>query len=159
LEQRGYITTPGNNRKQAIDLVPLREASAVTIPFWGVVAAGNPIEAVEVPESIEVLESFLGNGNNFALQVRGEPMIEDGTRNGDILIITRPPHAGNGQTVAALAVLLAAQKRLSADGRQLYLCNVTSAIRGLFAVSGLEPFFQFVSRDVPDIWWMTCALV
>lgn len=60
---------------------------------------------------------------------------------------------------AALAVLLAAQKRLSAGGKQLYLCNVTPALRGIFAVSGLEPFFQFIKRDLRDIWWMTSPLV
>src|SRR5208337_3839727 len=72
------------------------------IPFLGVVAAGNPIEVVEIPESIEVPESFLGNGSNFALRVRGDSMIEDGIRSGDILIITRQAYAANGQTVVAL---------------------------------------------------------
>jgi len=102
LEQRGYISTPAKNQKRALDLVTLRADSATTIPFLGVVAAGNPIEVVEIPESIEVPESFLGNGSNFALRVRGDSMIEDGIRSGDILIITKQAHAENGQTVVAL---------------------------------------------------------
>jgi repressor LexA len=129
LEQRGYITTPGNNRKRAIDLVPLREASAVTIPFLGVVAAGNPIEAVEVPESIEVPENFLGNGNNFALKVRGDSMIEDGIRNGDILIITRQPHAENGQTVVALVDGEATVKKFYLEGSETELRPANSQMK------------------------------
>lgn len=60
---------------------------------------------------------------------------------------------------AALAVLLAAQKRLRTGDMQLYLCNVAPAIRGIFAVSGVEPFFQFIKRDLRDLWWITCPLI
>ena len=60
---------------------------------------------------------------------------------------------------AALAVLLAVQKRLRAGDLQLYLCNVAPAIRGIFAVSGVESFFQFIKRDLKDLWWMTCPLM
>lgn len=101
LEQRGYLQSPWNNRKRALELLPLRSAG-VSIPFLGTVAAGTPIEAVEVPESIEVPESFLSNGSHFALRVRGDSMVEEGIREGDILIIARQPHAENGQTVVAL---------------------------------------------------------
>lgn len=101
LEQRGYLQSPWNNRKRALELLPVRSAG-VSIPFLGIVAAGTPIEAVEVPESIEVPESFLSNGSHFALRVRGDSMIEEGIREGDILIIARQPHAENGQTVVAL---------------------------------------------------------
>ncbi len=102
LEKHGYIKTHTKNQKRALDVVPLRAVSATSIPFLGVVAAGNPIEAVEIPESIDVPENFMGNGSNFALRVRGDSMIDDGIRSGDILIITRQPHAENGQTVVAL---------------------------------------------------------
>jgi repressor LexA len=101
LERRGYLRSPWNNRKRAFELLPLRTGTA-SIPFLGVVAAGNPIAAAEVPESVEVPESFLGNGNNFALRVRGDSMIEEGIREGDTLIITRQVSAENGQTVVAM---------------------------------------------------------
>jgi len=121
LEQRGYINIPEKNRKRALDLVPLRAALATTIPFLGVVAAGNPIEVVEIPESIEVPESFLGNGSNFALRVRGDSMIEDGIRSGDILIITRQAHAENGQTVVALVNGEATVKKFYQNGKDVEL--------------------------------------
>jgi len=111
LEQRGFLQSPWNNRKRALELLPLRSGS-VSIPFLGVVAAGIPIEAVEVPESIEVPESFLGNGDNFALRVRGDSMVDEGIREGDILIIAKKPHAENGQTVIALVRGEATVKKL-----------------------------------------------
>ncbi len=101
LEQRGVLQSPWNNRKRVLELLPLRSGS-VSIPFLGVVAAGIPIEAVEVPESIEVPESFLTNGDNFALRVRGDSMVDEGIREGDILIVAKKPQAENGQTVIAL---------------------------------------------------------
>lgn len=101
LEQRGYLQSPWKNRKRVLELLPLCTGRA-SIPFLGVVAAGTPIEAIEIPESIEVPESFLGGGENFALRVRGDSMIDEGIREGDILIITRQSHAESGQTVVAL---------------------------------------------------------
>jgi len=65
------------------------------------VAAGAPIEAVELPETMEVPESLLSGGNNFALQVQGDSMVEEGIRDGDVLIIRKQDHADNGQTVVA----------------------------------------------------------
>jgi len=101
IEERGYLRTPWKNKKRALELAPLQGGS-VFIPFLGAVAAGTPMEAVELPESIAVPEDFLGNGSNFALRVKGESMIEDGIRDGDILIINKQPQAENGQTVVAL---------------------------------------------------------
>jgi repressor LexA len=101
IEERGYLKIPWKNRKRALELTPVQTGSG-SIPFLGAVAAGTPIEAIEVPESIEVPENFLGTGSNFALRVKGDSMIDDGIRDGDILIITRQPRAENGQTVVAL---------------------------------------------------------
>ena len=120
LEQRGYLKSPWGNRKRALDLLPLN-TEAASIPFLGVVAAGVPIEAVEVPEFIEVPESFLGDGNNFALRVRGQSMIEEGIREGDILIISRRPHAENGQTVVAQVEGDATVKKFFRRGAQVEL--------------------------------------
>lgn len=121
LEQRGYLQSLGKNRKRSLELLPLHTGSA-SIPFLGVVAAGIPIEAVEMPESIEVPESFLGSGNNFALKVRGDSMIEEGIREGDILIITRQSRAENGQTVVALI-------RGEATVKKFYQYNGTVELR------------------------------
>ena len=139
LEQRGYLQSPWQNRKRAIELLPLRTGAGVaTIPFLGIVAAGTPIEAIEIPESIEVPENFLGRGNNFALRVRGDSMIDDGIRDGDILIISRQPHAGNGQTVVALVHGEATVKRFYLHGEEIELRPANSE---------MEPI-QVPARDV-----------
>jgi len=100
LERKGYLESPWGNQKRAFRLLPLR-TTAATIPFLGRVAAGAPIEAVEMAEAVEVPESLLAGGNNFALQVQGESMIDEGIRDGDVLIIRKQDHADNGQTVVA----------------------------------------------------------
>lgn len=100
LERKGYLESPWGNQKRAFRLLPLR-TTAATIPFLGRVAAGAPIEAVEMAEAVEVPESLLAGGNNFALQVQGESMIDEGIRDGDVLIIRKQDHANNGQTVVA----------------------------------------------------------
>ncbi|ROQ89610.1 transcriptional repressor LexA [Desulfosoma caldarium] len=101
LEERGYVRSLGKNRKRALELVELRSGGR-SVPFLGVVAAGTPIEAVEVPETVEVPESLLAGGEHFALRVRGDSMIDEGIREGDILIVKKQPTAENGQTVVAL---------------------------------------------------------
>ncbi len=128
LEERGYLRSPPKNRKRAIELLPLRSGS-MSIPFLGVVAAGTPIEAVEVPESIEVPESFLGNGSNFALRVRGDSMVEEGIREGDILIVTRQVQAENGQTVVALVRGEATVKKFYRNGDEVELRPANSRMQ------------------------------
>jgi len=136
LEGRGYLRTPWNNKKRAIDLTPLRstvEAGAVSIPFLGTVAAGIPIEAVQTAESIEVPENFLGNGSNFALRVQGDSMIEDGIRDGDILIITQQPHAENGQIVVALVAGKATVKKFYRRENEIELKPANSRMKSIVA--------------------------
>lgn len=130
LEKRGYLESPWGNQKRALDLLPLRTGAA-SIPFLGVVAAGTPIEAIEVPESIEVPENLLGNGNNFALQVRGDSMIDEGIREGDILIITKQPHAENGQTIVALVRGEATVKKFYPHGEEVELRPANSQMEPL----------------------------
>ncbi len=120
IEERGYLRIPWRNKKRALELVPLRTGNE-SIPFLGAVAAGTPIEAVEVPEAIEVPEYFLGNGNNFALRVRGDSMIDEGIRDGDILIITKQPRAENGQNVVALVNGEATVKKFYHHGDEIEL--------------------------------------
>ena len=100
LERKGYLESPWGNQKRAFRLLPLRTTTA-TIPFLGRVVAGAPIEAVEIPETTEVPESLLSGGNNFALQVQGDSMVDEGIRDGDVLIFRKQDHADNGQTVVA----------------------------------------------------------
>lgn len=79
------------------------QASAFSLPLYGKIAAGQPIEALRDNEDIiEVPASMLGNGEHFALVVEGDSMIEAGIFNGDIVIIRRGEAADNGQIIVAL---------------------------------------------------------
>ena len=130
LEGRGYLKSPWNNQKRVLELVTLR-SKTVSIPFLGIVAAGTPIEAIEIPEVIEVPESFLQNGETFALRVKGDSMIEEGIRDNDILIISRRSHADNGQTVVALVKGEATVKKFYVHGDEVELRPANSEMESI----------------------------
>lgn len=112
LEGRGFLASPGKHRKQAFWLTEPKGFSALAaaaagvggarLPLLGVVAAGQPIEALENRDTVEVPESFLGSGEHFALRVRGDSMVEDGIHDDDIILVRKQHSAENGQTVVAL---------------------------------------------------------
>ncbi|HQT65483.1 MAG: repressor LexA [Acidocella sp. 20-57-95] len=82
----------------------LGEAGSITLPLYGKIAAGLPIEALQDDHAaeIEVPVNLLGSGDHFALEVEGESMIEAGILNGDTVIIRRGETAENGQIIVAL---------------------------------------------------------
>jgi repressor LexA len=83
----------------------LREAKAtadvVSLPLYGRIAAGVPIEAVRTDSSIEIPASLIGGGEHFALEVVGDSMVEAGILDGDTVIVQRCETAENGAIVVA----------------------------------------------------------
>ncbi|MFO7919332.1 transcriptional repressor LexA [Rhodobacteraceae bacterium W635] len=79
-------------------------ASATELPVMGRIAAGTPIEAIsEVATHVAVPQQMLGNGKaHYALEVKGDSMIEAGINEGDIVVIEEGPTADNGDIVVAL---------------------------------------------------------
>ncbi|MGE5540058.1 MAG: transcriptional repressor LexA [Gemmatimonas sp.] len=76
---------------------------AATIPLYGKIAAGTPIEALRDPaNTIAVPPSLLGRGEHYALTIEGDSMIEAGIFDGDTAIIERCDTAENGAIVVAL---------------------------------------------------------
>jgi repressor LexA len=71
------------------------------IPLLGRIAAGVPVEAIPNQETLH-FSDFAGQENTFALQVRGESMIEDHICNGDFVLIEKTSQARNGEIVVAL---------------------------------------------------------
>jgi repressor LexA len=71
------------------------------IPLRGRIAAGVPVEAIELPDSLH-FSDFVGNESTFALQVRGESMIEDHICNGDFVLVEKTDAVRNGEIVVAL---------------------------------------------------------
>jgi repressor LexA len=80
------------------------EADALEIPVMGRIAAGVPIEAIsEVSHNVAVPGQMLsGQGHHYALEVKGDSMIEAGINDGDIVVIRETPTAQNGDIVVAL---------------------------------------------------------
>jgi SOS regulatory protein LexA len=101
LQKKGYIKKEYGHAR-AIELQSQKE-KLVTIPLLGTIAAGVPIEAIEVPETITISQDDVGKfGDYYALRVEGSSMIDDGIYNGDLVVIRKQPVAENGQTVVAI---------------------------------------------------------
>jgi repressor LexA len=103
LERKGYIKR-SYNESRAIEILPSDVfARAVELPLLGSVAAGVPIEAMTVNESIAVPQELVGkSGNHYVLKVRGNSMIDEQIRDGDFVIINERRSADNGEMVIAL---------------------------------------------------------
>ena len=131
LEERGFIRRLAH-RARAIEIIKLPEAMekagfspkviqgdkvappngamdlstvhAIELPVMGRIAAGVPIEAIsEMSHHVAVPGSMLsGRGNHYALEVKGDSMIEAGINDGDIVVIREQVTADNGDIVVAL---------------------------------------------------------
>lgn len=79
------------------------QIAATELPVMGRIAAGTPIAAIsEVSHNVAVPQSMLGQGTHYALEVRGDSMIEAGINDGDIVVIRETQNASNGDIVVAL---------------------------------------------------------
>ncbi len=78
--------------------------NSVDLPVMGRIAAGVPIEAIsEVSHHIAVPGTMLsGQGQHYALEVKGDSMIEAGINDGDVVVIREQTTAENGDIVVAL---------------------------------------------------------
>jgi repressor LexA len=103
LERKGYIKR-AYNESRGIEVLPSAETPrAMSLPLLGTVAAGLPIEAIQMPESIGVPEDFVRRGgNHYVLRVRGNSMIDEQIRDGDFVIVNEKHSADNGEMVIAL---------------------------------------------------------
>ena len=75
----------------------------VAVPVMGRIAAGTPIEAIQTrSHTINMPPDLLTTGEHFALEVRGESMIDAGILDGDLVLIRRTDTAETGDIVVAL---------------------------------------------------------
>ena len=95
----GRVIRPNfGSHPKPVDTIP-----SVAIPVMGRIAAGTPIEALqEQMHEISVPESMLSRGEHYALEVKGDSMINAGILDGDTVIIERGDAADNGEIVVAL---------------------------------------------------------
>ncbi|MEL6619988.1 MAG: transcriptional repressor LexA [Pseudomonadota bacterium] len=83
---------------------PVEAAHAIELPVMGRIAAGVPISAIsEVSHSVAVPGQMLsGKGDHYALEVKGDSMIEAGINDGDVVVIRETSVADTGDIVVAL---------------------------------------------------------
>ena len=83
---------------------PVEAIHATELPVMGRIAAGVPIEAIsEVSHNVAVPGQMLrGGGEHYALEVKGDSMIEAGINDGDVVVIRETRTATNGDIVVAL---------------------------------------------------------
>jgi repressor LexA len=79
-------------------------AQVIELPLMGRIAAGVPIEAIaDGSQNIAVPVTMLqGSGEHYALEVKGDSMIDAGINDGDIVVIREGPTANNGDIVVAV---------------------------------------------------------
>jgi repressor LexA len=109
LERKNYLRR-GFNQSRSLELTPKyfqeqrrlrREAPVTEIPLLGRIAAGQPIESAPGQERLE-LSGILGRDDIYALEVRGDSMIEDHICDGDVVVVERTRQIRDGDIVVAL---------------------------------------------------------
>jgi SOS-response transcriptional repressor, LexA len=112
--------------------LPVSTIDALELPVMGRIAAGTPIEAIsEVSHHVAVPGSMLaGKGDHYALEVRGDSMIEAGIHDGDIVVIREQTTADNGDIVVALV-----------DGQEATLKRFRR-MRGMIALEAANPAYE-----------------
>src|SRR6516162_7388363 len=105
LENKSYLKR-GFNQSRSLELAPKylqehRRTKPLEVPLLGRIAAGSPVESVEQREMLNFAD-FAGDGNTFALEVRGNSMIDDHICDGDMILLERVSQARDGDIVVAL---------------------------------------------------------
>ena len=78
-------------------------ARGYTIPVMGRIAAGTPISAIQnKSHTITISPDFVASGEHFALEVRGDSMVEAGILDGDVVVIRKQDSANTGDIIVAL---------------------------------------------------------
>ena len=134
IEKKGYIRTEQNKSRAIVILGDSDTAESasdgISIPLLGRIAAGSPILAEEnIEDYLTFPESMFTNGEYFALNVKGDSMIEGGILDGDIAIIKKQNTANNGEIIAALLEDEATLKIFSKAGNAIKLVPMNSAYK------------------------------
>jgi repressor LexA len=108
------------------------EVEAAAVPLMGRIAAGTPIAAIQNPErEVGVPRDMLGRGReHYALQVKGDSMIDAGIFDGDLVVIERGDTAQTGDIVVALI-----------EGEEATLKRLRRA-NGMIALEAANPAYE-----------------
>jgi repressor LexA len=122
LEERGFIRRLSNRARSIQILDSTSPPDSHSLPLFGYVAAGQPIEAIANSDEISIPEMFHTPGDNYVLRVVGDSMIDQQIQDGDLVVVERRESAQNGETVVALVDgEHATLKRYYREGRRIRL--------------------------------------
>lgn len=95
----GKVRAPSAAASAAADEAP----RSIPIPVMGRIAAGTPISALQNrSHTVDISPDFLSHGEHYALEVRGDSMIEAGIFDGDVVVIRKQETADTGDIIVAL---------------------------------------------------------
>jgi repressor LexA len=110
LEMKGYLRR-GFNQSRSLEVSPkylqesrearIANAPSAEVPLLGRIAAGSPVEAIQGTERLS-FQDFVADPNTYALEVRGESMIEDHICSGDFVLVEKKSDVKDGDIVVAL---------------------------------------------------------
>lgn len=148
LKAKGFLKS-SYNEARSIEIVPIdmNWTRALELPLAGLIAAGEPIEALEDNETISVPENYVKDrANSYVLKVKGDSMIEEGILDGDYVIIERNPSPRNGDIVVALLNnAYATLKKFYREANRIRLQPANSAMKPIYCK---DPLIQGVVRGL-----------
>jgi repressor LexA len=134
LEKKGLLKRD-YNRSRSIDVLPVRgmfkrmTPKDLALPLMGRIAAGQPIEAVETPETIS-LGDITRSKDVFVLQVKGESMKDEHIVDGDYVLVEKTNNTHDGEIVVALVEGTdATLKRIYREGANIRLQPSNTAMK------------------------------
>lgn len=108
LQTKNYLKR-AHNQSRSVDLAPkylierqrIRRQQSLEVPLLGRIAAGRPVESVETRATLSFAD-FLTHSDTYALEVRGDSMIDDHICDGDMILVEKTAEARDGDIVVAL---------------------------------------------------------
>lgn len=102
LERKGVLVRSKRGISRGLQPVETGSARGGPVQILGRIAAGVPIEAVEAPEELDLQSLVPADREVYALRVKGNSMIEDSIRDGDLVLVENRKEAQNGEIVVAV---------------------------------------------------------
>ena len=136
LETKSYVKR-GFNRSRSLELGTKyaqehRRQREMEIPLLGKIAAGQPVEAIEQRATLSFAD-FTGHRDTYALEVRGDSMIDDHICDGDMILIERTSDVRDGEIVVALVSgHETTLKRIYREGDRIRLQPANAALQPIY---------------------------
>lgn len=140
LQTRGYLRR-SPNMSRSLEVTPkwtreqdLRNGATpmAEVPLMGRIAAGTPVEAITGEDTLSFTD-FAGDPSTYALQVRGDSMIDDHICDGDYVLIQKTGRPKNGDIVVALVDgMETTLKRYYEEGDQVRLQPANATMKPIY---------------------------